>query len=650
MFDLFIAGLVNGNAYALVALGLSLVIGVANVVNFAHGSLFAVGAMVGWYFTTTLGLPLLLGAAAAVAVTAMLGYLINLIAVRPFAGRAPIAAVLSTIAVMIILDNLTQIIFGPQVRNFDSGLPDVRFQIAGITIGLIDIIILITSVTLMTALAFGMRFTKFGRAVRATSQDRDAAAQMGIPVARVQAVAFMIASGLGGLAGVLVAAYFTTIAPTQGFQVGLAGVAAATLGGLGSLPGAVIGGVVLGVLEAFGVSLWGDSARTLITFGVLLLVLWVRPEGLLGKKSVKREPLTGTFFAQARPIIMRRWQIGVLIALAVIPVIPGVFNGYVVQTGVQVITFAMIALSMTIIGGAAGQLSLGQAGPVALGAYTAALLMKNLGLPFLPALLLSGLVAAILVTLLAAPSWRLSGHYPAIATLATGAAIVAVILVATPLTGGGSGLSLIPLPDLFGWQLSSTAEFYALGLGILLMLVLLVHRLGNSHLGRYWRATRDDEVAARSTGIATPQYTSLAFGIGGFIAGIAGAFWAVQYSFINPAIFSPNLSFQIVIIAVLGSMVRPFGAIIGSIILVGGLELFRTAQETRLLIYGIVLLLLVRFRPQGLWTLPLPFAKVLARVRKKPTPDPILGSAPAPALVGTLGPASESLAQSGADR
>lgn len=332
MLDILLAGLINGNAYALIALGLSLVIGVANVVNFAHGSLFAVGAMVGWLVTSHLGMPLPVGALAAVLVTGALGWLINRVAVRPFSGKAPIAAVLSTIAVMIILDNVTQQVFGPQTRRFDTGLPDVSFQLGGLTVGLIDVIILVTGVVLMTVLALFLGRTATGRAIRATSQDREAAAQMGVPVDRVQSLAFVIASALGGLAGVLVAAYFTTIAPTQGFQIGLAGIAAATLGGLGSLPGAVVGGLLLGVLEAFGVAQWGDAVRQLITFGVLLLVLWVRPSGLLGRASIRREPLTGTFFAQGRPIRMARWQVVVLAVLAALPVVPGLVDGYAVQS------------------------------------------------------------------------------------------------------------------------------------------------------------------------------------------------------------------------------------------------------------------------------------------------------------------------------
>ena len=603
MLDILLAGLINGNTYALIALGLSLVIGVANIVNFAHGSMFAIGAMTGWWITSHLGLPLWLGMIAAVIITGALGYAVNLLAVRPFTSKSPVGAVLSTIALMIILDNGTQIVFGPETRRFDSGLPDTTFSLGGIQIGVIDIIILITSIVSMVVLATFLKFTKMGRAIRATSQDREAAAQMGVPVNRTQSSTFIIASALGGLAGVLVAVYFTTINPAQGYLAGISGLAAATLGGLGSLLGAVVGGLLLGVLEAFGVYLWGDAVRQLITFGVLLLVLWVRPAGLFGRlPAIAREPMTGTFFARARPIRFVKWQIPILIGLAAVLGIPGLLSGYGVQIGIQVIAYAIIALSMVVIGGSAGQLSLGQAGPVAVGAYTAALLMKNLGMPFLPSLLIAGLLSAVVVVLLSAPSWKLSGHYPAIATLATGAVIAAVILIWEPVTGGPRGVSLIPLPDVFGFQIDTVHLTYLLGLAILLGALWVTSRLQKSHLGRFWESIRDDEIAARSAGIATPQYKSLAFGIGGFLAGIGGAYLAAQFGYIDPSIFSPIFSFQIVTIAVLGSMLSPFGAVVGATALVGGLELFRVASETRLLIYGLVLLILIRFRPQGLWS------------------------------------------------
>lgn len=599
------AGLINGNAYALVALGFSLVIGVANVVNFAHGSLFAVGAMVGCLVATGWGLPLPVAALAAVLVTALLGWLINLVAVKPFAGKAPVAAVLATIAVMILLDAGNQMVFGPEVRPMVTGLPDRAFTLLGITVGWIDLIILATTVVLTVGLALFLRSSRMGRAIRATSQDREAAAQMGIKVGSVQSVAFMIASGLGGLAGVLVASYLGTISPTAGFTVGLSGMAAATLGGLGSLPGALLGGILMGVVEAFGVTRFGDSARSVITFGVLLLVLWIRPQGLLGKKTIKREPLTGTFFASARPIRLPWWSIAALLVLAALPAVPNlVGNTYLSQIGVQVIAFSLLALSLVVLSGQAGQLSLGQAGAAAVGGYAAALLLKNTGLDFIVVALVAGLIAAGVMSILAAPSWRLSGHYPAIATLATGAAISAVALIWDPVTGGGAGIAMIPLPTIFGHQMTSLNGMYLIGLVMLVAAIGLVWLWSRSHLGRFWRSIRDDEVAARSTGIATPQYKSLAFGASGFIAGLAGAYWATQYGYINPTIFDPNLSFQAVTIGVLGGMLHPFGAVLGAVVMVGGLEVLRFSPAGRLFIYGVVLLLLVHFRPNGLWSEP----------------------------------------------
>lgn len=603
MFDVILAGFLNGNTYALIALGLSLIVGVANVINFAHGSIFAVGAMTSWWVMSHLGLPFLPALLVAIIVTGLLGWIINVVAVRPFSSRAPVAAVLSTIAVMIILDSGSQMLFGPETRRFETGLPAIGLTIGSIKIGIIDILILATGVGSMVILACFLKFSKMGRAIRATSQDREAAALMGVPINRMQSVTWIIASALGGVAGVLVAAHFENFNPAQGTIAGMGGIAAATLGGLGSLPGAVIGGFILGILESVGVYFLGDSVRHLITFGVMLLVLWIRPGGLFGKvPAIMREPLTGTFFARGKAIRFKRWQIWVLIGLAGALAIPGLASGYMLQIGIQAMAYGIIALSMVVITGQAGQFALGQAAPVAIGAYATAILMKNMGMPFLPAMLIAAVVAGVIMVILFVPSWRLSGHYPSIATLATAAVVLAVILVWEPLTGGPRGISLIPTPEIFGLEINTQHLTYLLGLALLLGALWITKTLQKSHLGRFWSAIRDDEVAARSAGIATPQYKSLAFGVGGFLAGIGGAYLAGQYGYIDTKMFTFLLSFQIIIIAVLGSMTSPFGVVVGSIVLVGGLELFRFAAETRLLIYGIVLLVLIRFRPQGLWT------------------------------------------------
>lgn len=602
MLDTLIAGIINGNSYALIAIGVSLIIGVSNVINFAHGSIFIFGALSSWWVTTTFGWPFWAGIATALVVTAALGFIVNLIAVRPFAGKAPIGSVLATIALMVILDNAAQLIFGPETRAIDTGLPRANLQIGGLRFGLVDVAIVVVSLVSMVGLALLLKHTKIGRGIRATAQDREAAAQMGVPINLTQNVAFVIASALGGLAGVLVSASYGNIGPSQGYLAGMQGFAAATLGGLGSLPGAVVGGIVLGILEAFGVYQWGEPIRPLITFGVLLLVLWIRPAGLFGRlPAISREPLTGTFFARAKAIRLKRWQVLALTLLPWLLLLPGV-RGYHQQIGVQIVAFSLMALSLTLVGGAAGQISLGQAGPVAVGAYVAALLTRDHDWNFLAAALVAGVIAALISVVIAAPGWRLSGHYASVATMATGAVIVAVILNLDSVTNGSSGLTGIPLPDVFGWQVRGTGFIYAVGLGMLLVLLWVTSRLQRSHLGRFWNAIRDDEVAARSAGIETPAYKSLAFAIGGFTAGLAGAFLASSYGYIDPSMFTQTLSLQILIVAVVGGMFSPFGAVVGAVVLVGGLELFRVSTEGRLFAYGLILLLAVLLRPQGLWS------------------------------------------------
>ncbi|GAA3035186.1 ABC transporter permease [Actinokineospora globicatena] len=600
MLDTALAGLVNGSSYALLALGLSLIFGVANVINFAHASVFAVGAMSGWWFSVDLGWPLWTVLLGVMAVTGLLGLVINLVAVTPLAKAPPIAALLSTFAVSVVVDNGAQLVFGPETRRFPALLATDNLGLGGLRFGTLDVTILAVAIGLMLVLGWFLRATRYGRAIRAVAQDRDAAAQMGIPLARVQNLAFVVASVLGGVAGVLGGMYLNNISPTVGSTVGMSAFAAATLGGLGSLPGAVAGGLLLGVVEAFGVSWWGGNARTLITFAVLLLVLWVRPSGLFGKRSpLAAEPMTGTFFGAARTVRLRPWQVAVAaVAAYVVPAVA--LDDYTVQIGVQVVVYAILALSLTLVSGQAGQISLGQAAPLAIGAYTSALLTTGTGLDFWLSLPISGLVAAVLSVALVSPSWRLRGHYVSIATLATGLLVAAAAVNFDWLTNGPSGVSAIPPPTLFGAPVSAPLAVYFLDLTILLVVLLLVVRLRRSTLGRIWSAIREDEVAARSSGIAAAEYKSLAFGIGGFVAGIGGALFAQQYGYIDPSVFGISVSLLALTIVVLGGLNSPLGAVVGAIVLVGLPEALRMLEETRMLTYGLLLLAVVLFRPQGL--------------------------------------------------
>jgi branched-chain amino acid transport system permease protein len=599
MLDAIVAGLITGNSYALIALGLSLIFGVADLINFAHGSVFAIGAMTGWWLVAEQGWPLPAVLVAVILVTALLGLLIDWFGVRPLAGAPPISPLLSTVAIGLMLDRASELIFSPETRRFPSQLATNNFSAGGVRFGTLDLAILSVSLVSMSALWYFLRRTRLGWAVRATAQDRDAARQMGINVDAVQGLVFAVASALAGIGGVLIGMYYGNIEPSIGFDVGIAGFTAAVLGGLGSLPGAIAGGLLLGVAESLGVTWFGGSTRQLVSFAVLIAVLWLRPYGLLGVPATLREPLTGTFFGGGVPIRLRPWQIAALLLLALVA-LPLFGNDYVLQIAGIVAIFATLALSLTLLAGTAGQVSLGQAGVFAVGAYTSALLTTERGWSFWPALLAAGLVAALIGAITVAPAARLRGHYVAIATLGIGAMVVAVILNWEWLTKGPLGVFGIPAPELLGTAIFTPRDYYLLSAAVLLVCCWLVWRLQTSHLGLAWRGIRDDEVAARSAGVEPSGQKALAFAAAGFVSGLAGSLLAHQYTFISPDVFGFQISLLALTIVVLGGMTNIAGAIVGAIVLVGAPELFRPLQDVRILAYGLILFLLVRFRPQGL--------------------------------------------------
>jgi branched-chain amino acid transport system permease protein len=599
-FDYTINGLIIGNIYALLAVGLALIFGVSNLINFAHGSVYMVGAYIGWISITFLGTPLLLTILAVVVGCALLGMAIERLGLRPLAGTARIAPLLATIGISFVLDQVVQLFFSSDPHALPSQLPSWRLQIGSGTIGALDLLIAGIGIVSAALLYIFLRFTKLGWAVRATSLDRDAAMQMGVNVHAVNQAVFAIASALGGLSGLLVGMYYNNIYPAMGFQATLKGFIAELIGGVGSVPGAVLGSLLLGLIESYGIALLGTSYRNLFAFLILILVLVWRPNGLFTRaRQLPPEPLTGTFIAPSRPLHVPRWALFGLAGAALL--LPLLFqNSYLLQTLTNAWLYAILALSLTLVAGTAGQMSLGHAGLLAIGAYASALLAIDLGVTVSVAILLAGLITAALGTLLIFPAFRLRGHYVTIATLGIGEIVGLVILNWQGLTRGPIGISNIPPLDLFGLPLISTAAVYWLSLGALLLLALLQGRLLGSHLGRTLRALRDDDVAARTYGIGLNRYKGLAFAVSGFAAGISGAITAHMYSYINHETFNIQIAVLAVTMIILGGMGNILGAIVGAVALISLPELFRGAAEYRMLIYGVVLLLLIRFRPQGL--------------------------------------------------
>jgi branched-chain amino acid transport system permease protein len=599
-FDQTINGLVIGNIYALTAVGLALIFGVGNLINFAHGSVYMVGAYVGWVCVSRLHVPLSLTFLIVAVVCGLLGMLIERFGLRRLQNSARVAPLLATIGISFVLDQLTQILFSPNPQAFPNPLPDLQIQLGGVRIGAADLLVAGTGASVALILFLFLRYTRLGWALRATAQDRDAAQQMGVNVNAVNQTAFAVASILGGIAGMLVGIYFNTVYPTMSFQAGLKGFAANLFGGLGNIPGTLIGGLILGLIESYGVAIFGATYRNLFAFVILIGVLVIRPNGLFSsKRQPPPEPLTGTFISNQKPVAV---PLRLILALAGVALLLPLLvpDPYLLQILTNAWLLGMLALSLTLVTGTAGQTSLGQAGFVAVGAYASAILTERLHWPFEASLLAAGLIAAVLGAFMALPSFRLRAHYVAIATLGIGEIVNNIILNWDALTNGPLGITNIASPSLFGLEAVAARDVYWYALVLMLGVALFQWRLIRSPLGRTWRAIREDDVASQTYGISLNRYKAMAFAASALIAGLSGAFTAHMYTYINHETFTNSTSILALTMAILGGMGNILGAVLGSVALTVLPELFRGFTEYRYLIYGLVLILLIRFRPQGI--------------------------------------------------
>jgi branched-chain amino acid transport system permease protein len=277
----FIAGLKNGSIYALVALGFTIVYAATGAINFAQGEFFMLGGLLCVSFTD-LGLPLPVAAAAAIAATAAIGAAFELLAVRPIAGDSPLRIIMVTIGGALVLRQLALHVFGPDERALAPFTEGASLKGFGVAVELQTLWVWGLTALAVVALALLYRRTSFGRAMRATALRRDAARLVGVNAGMMVTVAFALAAGLGALAGVAVAP-LTQTAFFVGAAVGVKGFAAAILGGLGKPTAAVAGGLLLGLLESFAAGYLDPAYKDGVALVVLLVVLFVAPQGLLGK-------------------------------------------------------------------------------------------------------------------------------------------------------------------------------------------------------------------------------------------------------------------------------------------------------------------------------------------------------------------------------
>ncbi|HZS23949.1 MAG TPA: branched-chain amino acid ABC transporter permease [Gaiellaceae bacterium] len=300
-----VSGITHGSVYSLIALGYSMVYGILKLLNFAHGDIYMVGAYIGLGIVTVLGGPFALTVNVALLLFLMflcsmlggglLGVMIERFAYRRLRNAPRIAPLITALGVSFFLENAAQLVLGAQQQSYNSfswtntPIALSHFTLpSGAVVSYASVIVVVGAVVLMVALTLFVQRTQTGKAMRATSFDREAAAMMGIDVDRVIVVTFFIGSALAGAAGVFNCISYQQVFPTMGFQAGLFAFTAAVVGGIGNLPGSVLGGLLIGLAEAFSIGYISSTFEQAIVFAILIAVMLVRPSGILGRAAVQK--------------------------------------------------------------------------------------------------------------------------------------------------------------------------------------------------------------------------------------------------------------------------------------------------------------------------------------------------------------------------
>jgi branched-chain amino acid transport system permease protein len=286
-FQQLINGITIGGIYAIVALGYSMVYGVLQIVNWAHADVLMVGTFIGLVLVTQLHMPIIAMVLIAGAATAALGITVERVAYRPIKKNRRMAVLVSALGMSVFLQNLAQIVFGSSTQAFPS-IAKVPYQLGSVSFTNIQIIILVLTVIMLATLYILVYKTKIGVAMRACSVSIENAKLMGINTNGIISITFGLGAFFAGIAGICIATYYNAVYPTMGYMLGMKAFAAAILGGIGSIPGAVIGGFVIGIIESLGAGYISTGYRDAFAFIVMIVILVLRPAGIMGKRQIEK--------------------------------------------------------------------------------------------------------------------------------------------------------------------------------------------------------------------------------------------------------------------------------------------------------------------------------------------------------------------------
>ncbi|MBN9090971.1 MAG: ABC transporter permease [Reyranella sp.] len=593
----FVIQLLNGLAAAsslfLVSAGLSLIFGVTRIVNFAHGSLYMLGLYGAYSLIEALGrTPLGFWSAVILAALAvgLVGVVIEVVVLRRIYRAPELFQLLATFAIVLVIKDVALAVWGSE-DLVGPRAPGLAFpvEILGRRIPAYDLLLIVIGPVVLAAMWLLLARTRWGALVRAATQDREMVGALGVDQARLFTSVFFVGAVLAGLGGAL-----QIPREPANLDLDLSVIADAfvvtVVGGLGSLGGAFLAAVLIGVAKAFCIGFGFSKLTLVVEFVIMGLVLVMRPYGLLGKP-----PATARFGEPAPPLQPpRRWPVVAwLVAFAVVPLLG---DRYITVLMTDIACFALFAVSLHFIMGPAGMVSFGHAAYFGLGAYAGALLFKKAGLPMELALVLAPFVAGLFAVVYGWFCVRLSGVYLAMLTLAFAQISWSVVFQWDELTAGSNGLVGV-WPSMW---LSGKPAYYYMTLALCGLGIALLWRALFSPFGYVLRAGRDSPLRAEAIGIDLRAFQWAAFVLAGTLAGLAGAVFAFSKGSISPSSVSIAQSTDGLVMVLLGGVETLTGPVVGAAIFTWLRDTLARETEFWRAALGVVILLIVIVFPQGL--------------------------------------------------
>lgn len=588
-----LTGLSGASSLFLVAAGLTVIFGVTRVVNFSHGSLYMLGAFIGWTILTHLPRTPVFFAAGVLATmlaTGLLGILLETTLLRRIYRAPELFQLLATFGVVLMVQDAALRLWGPE----DLALPRPPWLRAFVHVGdsrfpVFDLWLIAIGPAVLALLWLIFSRTRWGRLVRAATQDREMVAALGVDQKLLFTTVFALGAGLAGLGGAL---SLPDGSATLGMD--LASITDAfvvvVVGGLGSLPGAYLAALLISLLQSFGILLLPKITLVLV-FAVMAIVLVVRPNGLLGKpQPAARGAAEAPALVRAAPMALKLAAAALLLLAALAPFLAG---PYLLSILTEMLVAILFAASLHVMMGPGGMPSFGHAAWFGIGAYAAALAATSLSLPMAAGLAGGVLAAALAALIVGGFIIRLSGVYLAMLTLAFAQIVWAVAFQWVALTGGDNGI--LSVRSAFG-----AAGMYWLALILCAGGALLLRRAMYAPFGFALRATRDSALRAQAIGLPVAALRLAAFTLSAAAAGLAGAVFTYAKGSAFPTYISIGHSVDALLMVLLGGVQTMAGPIIGAIAYTGLYDALLAATDLWRFVLGAIILLLVVAFPEGI--------------------------------------------------